>query len=213
MFLVGGLPDVIDTHFRTHVRVYVLAIVIFIIGVVFGSLAIRILTPAQKTDLAQYLTGFCKSFGSVNPMTRAVTARESFIGNTKTMLIAWLLGLSIVGAPFILVILFMRGFMIGFTVGFFVNELMLKGVLFSLASLFPHSVIAVPAIIIGCAGGMTFAFSLVREHYSSERAGMRSIFGYFPAFIIPTLALILAAALVEAYITPVFIAAATKYLF
>ncbi|HHV62176.1 MAG TPA: stage II sporulation protein M [Firmicutes bacterium] len=212
MFLAGGLSDVINMHFRTYVRVYVLAILIFIIGVVFGSLAIRILTPAQKTELAQYLTGFCRSFGSVSPVTRAVTARDSFAGNIKTLLIAWLLGLSVIGAPLILVIIFMRGFMMGFTVGFFVSELMVKGVLFSLAAVFPHSIIAVPAIIIGCTGGMVFASSLVRDHFSSGRVGLRALFATLTAFVVSTVTLILVAALVEAYITPVFIAVATKYL-
>ena len=46
-------------------------------------------------------------------------------------------GLTVIGAPVVLGIVFLRGFVLGFTIGFIIDELYVRGLILSLSSVLP----------------------------------------------------------------------------
>jgi stage II sporulation protein M len=115
----------------------------------------------------------------------------------------WLLGFTIVGVPFVLFILFTRGFIIGFTVGFLVNEYIMKGLLFALASVLPHNFFAIPAILVTGVSATTFSLMLVRRKLHGK-TNLLYVSVAYSVLCMGMLLLMMVAALIEVYISPVF---------
>ena len=110
--------SVVATHFREHSSIYLFVVVLFLMGVIFGAIVVNSLTFSQKEDLAYYLSQF---FGEVSNGKVAASKdvfAQSLFDNSKFIGMMGILGISIIGLPVILIVLFMKGLVIGFTVGF-----------------------------------------------------------------------------------------------
>ncbi len=85
---------------------------------------------------------------------------QSILDNVlKTAALLFVLGLTVIGAPLVLGIVFLRGFVLGFTVGFLIQETSLNGLILAAAAVLPpHNVVAVPAIMIAAGGCTSFRF-------------------------------------------------------
>ena len=59
----------------------------------------------------------------------------------------WILGLSVIGLPGILILDFLKGVLIGFTVGYLVGQYSWKGLLFALVSIAPQNLFIIPVLM------------------------------------------------------------------
>jgi len=211
--MLGYLRQNFGMYLKANIVAYFFMILIFVIGIVVGALAVKILPDEQKTELINYLRIF---FTGLAQGTDEVASSETMIGvvmfnNAKTVVLMWILGFTIVGIPFVLFILFTRGFIIGFTVGFLVNEYVMKGLLFAFASVLPHNLFAVPAILVLSVSATTFSLMLLRRKtYGKVNIWYEAIRYSILCMII--LAIMLFAALLEVYISPVFMKLAASLL-
>ncbi|TCL40087.1 stage II sporulation protein M [Anaerospora hongkongensis] len=201
--MLGYLRQHITDYLKANIVAYFFMILIFIIGVVAGSLAVKTLPDEQKTELLSYLHVFFQglSTGAEN-MQDAKLLNNVLFNNAKTIGLIWLLGFTVIGIPFILFIIFTRGFIIGFTVGFLVNEYIMKGLVFSLVSVLPHNFFAMPALLAAGVSAISFSLLLVRQ-----RARKTSLFYQtlsYTLFCGISLLFMLLAGFIEVVISPVF---------
>jgi len=194
----------LNDYFRANIVAYFFMTLIFFIGVVVGALAIKTLPESQKLELIGYLKVFFQGLvqgpGSVDTPALLSTV---MLSGVKTIGLIWLLGFTVIGIPFVLFIVFIRGFVIGFTVGFLVNEYVMKGLAFALASVLPHNFFAVPAVLVAGVAATSFSLMLVRRRQRGQVSILYESFGYTVLCLL-MLAFMLAAAVIEVYISPVF---------
>jgi stage II sporulation protein M len=191
-------------YFKGHIVAYFFTVLIFVVGVVIGALAVKTLPAEQKTELIGYLKIFFS--GLTQDGTAGVgkgMLGPVMLNNLKTVALIWVFGFTIVGIPFVLFILFTRGFVIGFTVGFLVNEYVMKGLLFALASVLPHNFLAVPALLVLCVSSISFSLMLVKRKTQGKINLWYEAIGYSLLCLV-MLAVMSCAALIEVYISPVF---------
>lgn len=211
--MLGYLRQNFGVYLKANIVAYFFMILIFVIGVVVGALAVKILPDEQKTELINYLHIFFTglSQGNEDTISSGNMIGMTVFNNAKTVVVMWILGFTIVGIPFVLLILFTRGFIIGFTVGFLVNEYVMKGLLFAFASVLPHNLFAVPAILVLGVSATTFSLMLVRRKtYGKINIWYEAIRYSMVCMIM--LAVMLFAALLEVYISPVFMKLAATLL-
>lgn len=189
-------------HVRANAVAYFFTILIFLIGVVLGALSVKILPADQKAELAGYLQIFFNGLGSGQGDAAGLLGTVMF-HNAKVIGLMWLLGFTIVGIPFVLFILFTRGFIIGFTVGFLVNEYIVKGLLFALAAVLPHNFLVIPAVFITSVAATNFSLMLLKRKGHGNSNLLYASFAYSCLCLIMVIVMLLAA-LVEVYISPVF---------
>ena len=202
----------IHTHLGRRSSTYAFLMVVLIMGTVSGAFAVKTLSPGQNDELLSYIQNFFQAFPVMQPNDPLTNARLSFLGNiTKTIGLMWLLGLSVLGAPFILALVFLRGFVLGFTVAFLVQEMVFRGIILALASVLPHNLLLVPGIIL--AGGASFAFSWAALQTLLGRRDINMYRQFANTALLVLLACICMglAALVEAYITPGLIETVARY--
>ena len=140
--------------------------------------------------------------------------QDSITGNLKTIGLLWLLGPIVIGLPLVLVVIFTKGFSVGFTVGFLVNELGIKGILFSIATVLPPALFIIPALVVMAAASISFSMAVIRKRLLRHNIKMypkRLVSYSFLALL--TAAIGIFASLVEIYVCPVFIGLFTKWVF
>ena len=196
-------------YIRANIVAYFFMVLIFIIGIVIGAMAVKTLPDEQKTELIGYLQVF---FQGLTGQQEGISDTHSLLtsvmfNNIKMIGIMWLLGFTIVGIPFVLFLVCLRGFVIGFTVGFLVNEYIMKGLLFALVSDLQHNFLAVHDILATGVAATSFSLMLVRRK-NKENLFYNSI--SYSVFCLIMLVLMLGATLIEVYISPVFMKTAAQ---
>lgn len=192
-------------YLKANIVAYFFMILIFFIGVVVGALAVKTLPDEQKIELIDYLHIF---FTGLTQGTENITYGGNMISsvmfnNAKTIVLMWILGFTIVGIPFVLFILFTRGFIIGFTVGFLVNEYVMRGLLFAFASVLPHNFFVIPAVLVMGVSATKFSLLLVRRKtYGKINLWYEAM--RYSVLCMVMLVVMMFAALLEVYISPVF---------
>ncbi|WP_425061139.1 Stage II sporulation protein M [Sporomusa carbonis] len=192
-------------YVRANIVAYFFMILIFVIGIAIGAMAVKTLPDEQKAELVGYLRiffqGLAERSDGIGDSQSLLT--NVIVNNIKIIGVMWLLGFTIVGIPFVLFMVCLRGFVIGFTVGFLVNEYVMKGLLFAIVSVLPHNFLAVPAILATGVSATTFSLMLVRRKNKSKDNLFYNSLAY-SAFCLTMLIVMLGAALVEVYVSPVF---------
>ncbi|MDB4866565.1 MAG: stage sporulation protein [Cohnella sp.] len=196
---------------RDNFNLYVFIGVLFIVGGVFGALLVRALTFEQQQDLAQTLGVYLKSVGDPAHLKAAATFWDGFLFYSKWVLLIWLLGLSVIGLPFVLVLVFLKGVLIGFAVGLLVHELAWKGLLFFLATVAPQNALAVPALMIASVSAARFAYFVVRERLFRRKGRLLPPFLAHTAVAVLMLVMVGMASLYEAYVSPLLLERVTPH--
>ncbi|MBS4191114.1 stage II sporulation protein M [Bacillus sp. FJAT-49705] len=195
--------NVVANHFREHSSIYLFVIVLFLMGVIFGAVIVNSLSFTQKEDLFYYLSQF---FGQVSSEEVAASQdlfRQSLFHNMKFIGLMWLLGISVIGLPIILILLFMKGMVIGFTVGFLVNQMGWDGFWLSFVSVLPQNLIIIPIFIISATLSVSFSLKMISRQFMKKVGPpiMPLLGRYMIAFAIAIIFLC-AAAIIEAFISP-----------
>jgi len=202
----------VRAYFSEHLGYLALIGLLFGMGIIFGSLTVNSLAPAERQSLLGYLRVFLHDFDSQVPIGGAVLAREAIWTNLKTIAFLFVLGVTAIGTPFILLVVFTRGFVLGFTVGFLVKQLFVKGFLFALVAVVPHNLLAIPALLAAAVANLDFGVVLVSSRFSRRHVLISQEFLHCLGITGIALLVLLAGGLVEGYISPVLMGWMARYL-
>ncbi len=203
----------LSRYVRTHAGLFLFVVVIYAAGAIAGALAVPSLTQQERTSLGSYVEVFVQGIGQNAPsLAGGDILRLSIESHLKTAGLIWVLGITILGLPLVVVVLFLRGFVSGFAASFLAVHMGYRGVLLAAASILPHSVVSVPALLVLTVFSLAFGISLLRQAVAHrEVAFLQDMTAY--AIVLGAAALVLGlASAVEAYITPVFIRTLSAYL-
>lgn len=181
---------------------YVFTLTLFATGIAFGALAIGFLSPTQKHELAGSLGLFFAELRHGGVAEPDVAFRYAMGYHFKVLGLLWLLGLSVVGLPFIVVAVFLKGMVLGFTVGLLVSQSGWEGFLFALTAVVPPNLLVVPAVLVVSVAGMAFSLGLIRNHFLARRQPMWPAFLRYAALVPVSALALVTASWVQAYLSP-----------
>ncbi|MFZ5817420.1 MAG: stage II sporulation protein M [Bacillota bacterium] len=176
---------------------------LFIIGVIFGALALRSLDNATRLDLLRLLSDSVGVLEGGPEAAGGLLFREALIRQGKQLALFWVLAISLVGVLGIMLLTLLRGFVSGFTVAFLAAELGGRGILLAAAGHLPQSLLEVPALILGATASVAFAAEVIRSWRVRRRlAGFYAALARYTATLLSAGVLLAGACLVEGYLTP-----------
>ncbi|MDU2240479.1 MAG: stage II sporulation protein M [Paenibacillus sp.] len=189
---------------KDQTPLYVFVSVLFLMGVVFGALMVNALTLEQQQDISRYLGDFFLSINEGGAEFQPQTFWDVAALHLKWLGLIWLLGLSVIGLPGILILDFLKGVLIGFTVGCLVGQYTWKGLLFALVSVAPHNLIVIPALLIASVAAVGFSLNIIRSRVLMSRTGhaTRPFLSYTGLTLVMA-AVLLAVSSFETWVTPV----------
>jgi len=203
----------IFNHFRDNFLVYFIVTIIFITGIIIGSIAIKLLESQKITNIMFFLNSLFRTISS-DGIDNVSVLKQSLADNYKLIFIIWISSIMFIGLLIVPIIVLFKGFALGFSVGFFVNEYGFNGFLFSLLGIFSQNIFIIPGIISISSLSLAFSISNVR------RKKLRTINGKFVSnfidyslLVILYSVLVLIGCLIEAYLAPIFMNSFIEHLY
>lgn len=215
MLIGGGFDELFPICpvklFEKNIGLYILITSFFVSGIVAGSIATGLISDSQLDSILNYFNGFISNVNNIH-INPASVFYASAANNLKIALIIILFGLTIIGMPVILAMIFFRGFILGFTVGFIINHLGVEGVFFTLLSILPQNLIIIPSMLSIGVTGVAFSLQIIklRRRATTDSYG-QLLGGYVISNCVFSLMLVIGG-LIEGYISPVFIKMMTHYM-
>jgi len=203
--------DSIVDYVRRRIVIYAAAFAIFVLGIVAGQIAADGMDGRVREELSAFLGGYVSDLAGATPGPfgePGAVSREVLRGAG----IPWILGMTVIGAPLALALVFMRGFALGFSIGFLFDRLAYKGILLAFAGILPHALFQVPGLVL--ASGSAIAFSLAAAKALAGRRGEGPVLAHFAvsSVLIGGAALLLAAgAWVQANLSPILAQQVARY--
>ena len=197
---------------QDRLSLLVFVVVLFIVGVVFGSLIYNALTLEQQQHLASDVDHYAELFRAGLFPDAGATLRERAVFHAKWVLLIWLLGVTVVGMPLVLALDFLKGVLVGFSVGALIQGYGWDGLLFALAAVAPPNLIVIPALVLASVSAVRFSLHVVK-HRLLQPGGeiMQPLLAHTATSLLMLLAL-WGAALFESYVSPHLIAWAAPHL-
>ncbi|MCE3202075.1 stage II sporulation protein M [Paenibacillus sonchi] len=188
---------------KEQTPLYIFVAVLFLVGVVFGALIVSALTLDQQQELGDYLGNFFVTVDQQGLSAAPDSYWDIAALNLKWIGLIWILGLSVIGLPGILILDFLKGVLIGFTVGCMVSEYSWHGMLFALVSVAPHNLVLIPVLLVGSAAAIAFSLLMIRSRVLGQlRSPVARPFVMYTVLSFGLAVLVLGISGFEAWVTP-----------
>lgn len=121
-------------------KLMIFLIILMLVGIISGSLLVCIINNSDKLLVKEYLVNFLE-----NTKNNNIDYMMAIKSNLSSALIynvgIWLLGMSVIGLPLIIIMYFSKAFILGFSIGSIIYTYGFKGILFSLIYTFPGQIV------------------------------------------------------------------------
>lgn len=200
MLSILKLRYMILEYFRERFFLLVLVSILFLMGIVFGVLASNALEEEQKHVLANYIDQGLH--GDVYLQNSDFYTRQTVIGNIQSIFFLFFMGISVIGVPLALLLIFTRGFILGFSAGFLFQSMGFKGFLLTLIGIVPHNLLVIPALFIMIVAIIDCASALTKIRFTKTQVPISEELIRCSFITLMVLVIMILAGLVQGYITP-----------
>lgn len=180
--------------------------IIFLVGVVLGSLFINFITNDDKKILIEQVSTF---FSNIKKLTSDIFGFESFLSilfnNLLVLSIIFVLGISMIGIPIVIFILFFKGFMLGTTISTIILKYSIKGIIGVILYIFPVCILSICVYLFMCFYAIYASKKFLRAFLKKDTLNFKQFLGKYLLSFIVSITLILLLSLLDAYLTPLLL--------
>lgn len=185
-------------------KIYLFLSIVFIIGLIFGSIFITILDEPDKNNVITQISSFFDQIKD-NNIDYLKTLKNSVTGNLLYIVLIWLLGISIIGIPIIIIMLFAKGFMIGFSIAAIIVKYKIIGLLGAITYIFPHIILSLLTIFMISYYALRLSFNMLKAVIERKNINFSEIINRYSFIMLIGLISMVIASLIEAFISPYII--------
>lgn len=180
--------------------IFLCVLLFFLIGIVLGTYTVYYMNEIDKKEMANYYTNFLNVIKD-KPINYNGIILDSLKNNLIFIIIIGLLGFTIVGTPFILIMDLIKGYILGFTFSILIAILGNKGIAMAFIALVPQNIIFIICIFI--ASIMSLKYSLIKLKVKLSKGAIQGGFikSYINSYIIISVMFVLGV-IIEGYISP-----------
>ena len=152
-------------------RKYMFLIVITLVGIISGILFILFISKGDKSLVRKEIETVIDTVNNHKLDTFKVFF-NSLLSNLLSLISIYLLAISIIGMPLIVLFIFIKGFTFGFSISSLINTYHFKGILLSFSYLFPHHFILLIVWILLGFYAINFSIRLFRYLFLKENINL-----------------------------------------
>lgn len=193
--------DKLKNKVRFDKKLTIFLIILGVIGIITGSVFVTILSNSDKTLINEQLNLFLDNVQN-NKLDYFNTLKNNMVTNIVYVSLIWLLGISVIGLPILLIMFFSKTFILGFTIGSIINCFKLKGILFSISYIFPGQILNLIAISILTMYAMSFSFKLIYAIFKRKTVDFKILMNKYLIILVIMLILIVIANLYDTFVMP-----------
>lgn len=203
--------DKILRLYKVNKKLFLAIIIITIIGIISGSLFYTILSNVDKTTVNETITGFFTNITN-NQIDYSSSLKTGLITNIIYVLLIWLLGISLIGLPIILILYFFKAFTLGFTLVSIISNYAFKGVIYSFFYVFPHNIISLLSFAILSIYAIICFFNTIVSFTKKQPIDYKPIINRYHAILIITLLIVILMSLYQTFVMPFILKIILKFI-
>lgn len=178
-------------------------LVLLFIGIIAGSLFINFLTKADKSLLINQLEAFLEGVKSLSGEVFGINAFASNLSsNLFQIVFIFILGLSIIGIPVVIFIMFYKGFILGVTLGSFILKYELKGSIGIILYTVPSQILILLIYLFISFFACFVSIRFLKAFIKKDNLNFKNFIGKYSLAFIITIILIIISSLFDAFILP-----------
>lgn len=178
-------------------------VLIAILGFILGILLIAILSNENKDLIKDSINTFFKTIND-NNLKYSKLLYTSLSTNLIVNILIWLLGISVIGTPIVITILFYKSLMLGFTISSILFNYKLSGIILTIIYIIPY-IINLFLIFIITYHSIRFSLTLFNYLFKKGEFNKKNIVSkYVKLLTFSSLSFVLSS-LIETYIIPFII--------
>lgn len=212
--MLSKIKAIVALHISKHITLYFMIILCFSIGIASGVFSVKALSQMQKEQLIDYLVSSFKATLVSGQINSSQIFVHSLLVNLKTLIIIWLLAVSVFGFPVIFLTAGARGFSLGFTIGFLIENIGYKGILFCIVSILPQNLVIIPVLLALCVVSISYSVDIIRNRKANKyvKKEKYKLFLKYNMVLILLFIIMMFGSLIEGYISPIFLKGILGYL-
>lgn len=146
---IKEVKKIIYRHVKINFKDYLILSIIFIIGVIIGTMLINNSDQSSKNEINGYINSLVTVLKNESfEIDKLQLTKQTICNNLKLALIIWACGTTIIGIPLIYIIMLYKGVSIGYTISAMMITLgNFKGFIFSILALLLQNIIVIPIIL------------------------------------------------------------------
>ena len=151
--------DKLNNSYRENRIYYFMVLIFFCVGIALGAFMVKYMNINDSTDLSNYFSSFTESI-LVSQVESTKLFFNILIKISITVVIIIILGFTVFGIPFILLIDLIKGFTLGYTFTFLLTTFNGKGIWLAIVSILPQNIFYIPSFI---------ALSIISSEFSATK--------------------------------------------
>lgn len=204
------LKEIFITHINNNLKEYLIVVLIFLIGVVFGVIFINKANEAQAGEISTYINDFVNQLKSNVQVDKAELLRSSLISNLLLAILLWFVGSTVIGIPIVYGVIAYRGFCLGYTIASAMATLGTgSGIVFTLTSVLFQNVLFIPCLLALAVNGIKLYKSIIKDKRKENIKLEITRHTIFCTFVLLILEI---SAFVEAYVSTSLLQSCAKYI-
>lgn len=177
-------------------------IILLFVGIIFGALIVEQLGEVQMEDLKIYLQSFFGMVGEGSVSKPVEIFQVSLWNQLKMVGLIWLLGISMVGLPIAIFLLFLKGITLGFSIGLLVNTFGLQGLFLSMGTIIPQNILILLLWMGMLVLSLSFSIDFVKYLFLKKKTHIGEKFVKYSIKFVVIGFLFIPPSLYEAFISP-----------
>ena len=205
------IMDKLKFKVKIDKKLLIFLAILLLVGIAVGSIFISILNSSDQNLVTEHLNNFINNIEN-NKLDYFQALKSNLITNISFVIVIWLLGISIIGLPIIIIMFFSKTFILGFSVGAILSVFKTKGVLFALAYIFPGQVISILFYLLLTMYAMSFSFKLIYVIFKKKTLDFKIVMNKYFKILLFVLIVIILMSLYDTYLMPKLIKAILPFI-
>lgn len=185
-------------------RKYLFLTIIMTIGIISGIIFIFFISKEDKSLVKQELELLFSNIKD-NKLNYGNSLINSISSNLVYLSIIWILGVSIIGIPVIIFMLFLKGFVFGFSISSIIVNYGLNGVILGFITQIPSNLILLIIYLLMGFYAINFSIRLFQVLFFKKEVNLSFYFKRYNQIALISLGCVIIASLAEIFLIPFLI--------
>lgn len=183
--------------FKVKNKIMLFLIVLFFVSVLAGSIFIILIDKEEFNVIFDSVNNY---FNNLSTISYFKILKTDLITNIVYLLIIWILGISIIGIPIILLMYFFNSFILGITITSIISVFKYKGILYSLLYIFPSYIANCLIFAYISMYALAFSIRLIKSLIKKEEVNLKESFNIYKKKLLSCLLIVIISVLVNTFI-------------
>lgn len=163
--------DKVKNRKQNEQKLLLFLIGLALIGVIFGSLFIIFISKTDRNIVTDYITKYMNGF--YDKINYLEVFKISLYRNNFTNILIWLLGISVIGIPIIIFLLFYKFFILGFQLASFILTYKFKGLIISILYFIPLEIVNYFILILISFFSFKMSFNIIYSVFKKKNLNLK----------------------------------------